>query len=201
MQIPQKYNSRLKFFAGVGLLALFLALVLDGEYAYKVLRYKISPQTSGSSISTIAEEQGQPNHLWISSINVDAPIIYVEAANENAFQKALQSGVVHFPGTASIGEAGNAYIFGHSSDYIYTAGHYKTVFALLPKVNVGAEVQISNALGQIFTYEIIEKKIVVSDDMTVLDQNTNGQKLLSLQTSYPVGTALKRYVVIAELKQ
>jgi len=36
-------------------------------------------------------------------------------------------------------------------------------------------------------------------DLSVLDQQNFQKKFLSLQTSYPIGTALKRFVAVAEL--
>jgi len=123
----------------------------------------------------------------------------VEEKSEKTYQAALQNGVVHYPGTAKPGEAGNVYIFGHSSDYLWSRGNYKTVFALLPRVEIGALVNLSNEEGEIFTYTITDKFVASPKDTQLLSQDTGGKKILTLQTSYPIGTALKRYIVIAEL--
>ena len=73
----------------------------------------------------------EPNTLTIPSLGIRAPIVDAPESSENAFQKALQDGIVHYPGTATVGKPGNVYVFGHSSDYIWSKGSYKTVFALL----------------------------------------------------------------------
>lgn len=144
--------------------------------------------------------QQQPNELYIPSLEIRAPIIYTEVTDETGFQLALQNGVVHYPGTARIGEAGNTYIFGHSSDFAFAKGDYKTVFALLPHIELGAEILLADERGEIYKYIVNEKFVAEKTDTHLLKQDTNFRKILTLQTSYPVGTALRRYIVKAELK-
>lgn len=143
----------------------------------------------------------QPNTLAIPSLGVTAPIQYATRKDEQHFQELLKSGVVHYPGTALPGEVGNMFIFGHSSDYAWSSGNYKTVLALLPKLKMGSEIKVVNKDGYIYTY--IAKKIQVAAPTEIqwLSQDTGGKRLLTVQTSYPIGTALKRYLVIAELRQ
>lgn len=140
-----------------------------------------------------------PDTLYIASLDIQAPIKYVEGKTEDVFQKALIDGVVQYPGTAAIGEKGNTYIFGHSSDFAFSKGHYKTVFALLPNIEIGADILISNSEGKIYKYKVYQKFVAKKTDVSLLSQQTNGKSILTLQTSYPVGTALQRYIVQAEL--
>lgn len=145
-------------------------------------------------------ELGEPNQIKIPSLNIIAPLQYVTEINEDVFQQALQVGVVHYPGTAEIGQPGNAYFFGHSSDFAFAKGDYKTVFALLPRIKNGAEILVTDKEGKVYHYEVIDQRAVDNDDVEVLDQKEFKQKLLTLQTSYPVGTALRRYIVVGRLK-
>ena len=142
-----------------------------------------------------------PNIVSVPSLNISAPLLYVDQNNEGLFQKALQNGVVHFPGTALPGKPGNCYIFGHSSDFPLTPGNYKTVFASLPKIKMGEIIKVTDSEGVVYSYKVVETKIVLPNDTSVLDQGDKTRSLLSLQTSYPLGTALKRFVVIAELQK
>ena len=144
------------------------------------------------------EKTAEPNELKIVSLGIAAPVIYITGQDEKAFQEGLMNGVVHYPGTANPGELGNCYIFGHSSDYLWSKGKYKTVFALLPKISMGTDIEITNATGIIFHYTVMDSRMVAANDLSVLSQQGYKKKLLTLQTSYPVGTALKRWVVIAE---
>jgi LPXTG-site transpeptidase (sortase) family protein len=186
-------------------LCVALFIILNAGYIRANVSYYLSPPESkdttqelvvpGTSTSTNA----QSNTLRIPSLGIQAPIIYVDTVSEDAFQNALRNGVVHYPKTALPGEAGNVYIFGHSSDYRWSKGSYKTVFALLPKIANGAIINVTNASGTVFTYRVTGTRIVGPKDLHVLDQQGNTKHLLTLQTSYPLGTALKRFIVTAEL--
>lgn len=142
----------------------------------------------------------QPNELYIPSLEIRAPIQFVDRTGEDVFQPALQKGVVLYPDTARVGEVGNAYIFGHSSDFAFSKGDYKTIFALLPNIKIGADILVTDAKGKPFLYKVYNKFVAEKTDTHLLSQDTGGKKILTLQTSYPIGTALKRYIVKAELK-
>ena len=167
----------------------------------------LSKQVMAWFVYDVAQEQpaqesvinGQANRLAIPSLNLNVPLVYVDGTDEVTVQKGLENGVVHYLNTAMPGQFGNAYYFGHSSDYAFKKGKYKTVFAILPKIEVGAKIFVTDNTGKQFTYIVKEGKVVEAKDVSVLSQGDKTQKLLTLQTSWPLGTALKRYVVVAEL--
>ncbi|HCM67668.1 MAG: hypothetical protein A2898_00560 [Candidatus Kerfeldbacteria bacterium RIFCSPLOWO2_01_FULL_48_11] len=144
---------------------------------------------------------GEPNHISIQDREIEAPVIYVDEVSEPVFQEALSRGVVHYPETPNPGEPGNPYIFGHSSDYFWKPGDYKKVFAPLVDIPLETEVRITNDKGELFIYKVIETKVVGPKDTSVLDQYNNERTMLTLQTSYPIGTALKRYIAVTELDE
>ncbi|MDP2684687.1 MAG: sortase [bacterium] len=146
------------------------------------------------------KETGEPNMIYIPDVGIDAPVVYItqEQNNETDHQTALANGVVHYPGTAKPGEYGNAYIFGHSSDYFWKEGNYKQIFKPLIDIPLDTVIKITDEEGKLYYYKVIETKIVGPDETSVLEQDYE-RKLLTLQTSWPLGTALKRYLVIAEL--
>lgn len=190
-----------EFFKKFGLAvlaAVVLLLILYAPYLSKQLKF-----ATGQVAQTPPPEipKGTPNQLQIPSLDITAPIVHITGTDENAFQAGLINGVVLYPGTAEVGTVGNSYIFGHSSDFAFSKGHYKTVFALLPKIELGAEIIVTDGQGNQFKYKVTDKKVVEKTDLSVLSQDTAGKKILSLQTSWPVGTALKRYLVRAELEQ
>jgi LPXTG-site transpeptidase (sortase) family protein len=191
---------------GIALL-LFIALLalLNGPYFFKQLMFKLGlthvEQTVPHQNNSGEVEKGEPNKLQIPSLNITAPVQYVNETDENVFQVALRDGVVHYPGTAELGQVGNAYIFGHSSDMAFVPGSFKTVFALLPSIANGAEIVVSGKDGTIYRYQVYDQFVAQNTDTFLLEQNTDGKKILTLQTSYPVGTALRRYIVKAELKE
>ncbi len=182
------------------LLAIIAYVVLNATYFSKQFEFKFNPPVPAPPVNQ-NNIKGDPNQVEIPSLGIKAPIVEPISNKETDFQEALKTGVVHFPGSAKVGEEGNMYIFGHSSDFAFKAGSYKTVFALLPNIKNNAEIIVTNNEGTKFTYIVTGQKIVRSNDTSVLDQNTHGKKILTLQTSYPIGTALKRYIVIAEFKE
>jgi LPXTG-site transpeptidase (sortase) family protein len=189
------------------LLAAGVFVVVVVVLAFPYLQARLKPieaiPASGTSIENgggVIEEARLPNTLVIPALGIEAPVIYVTETTETVYQEALRDGVVHFPGTALPGQPGNTYIFGHSSDYVWSAGDYKTVFAKLPQIELGTEIELTDADGELFRYVVTETKVVGPRDLSVLDQFNNEKRILTLQTSYPLGTALQRYIVVAEIK-
>lgn len=186
------------------IISAFLAsfAALNFGYLWKQFSFVISPH---SRVATPQETQNdyklEPNTLIIERLGIKTPIIYVVENSEKEFQKALATGVVHYPGTAKIGEYGNAYIFGHSSDNLWSAGNYKTIFALLPKLKTGDEIIASDDEGIKFTYKVAETAVISPDDQRYLNMRYINKKVLTLQTSYPVGTSLKRFIIVAEAEK
>jgi len=148
-------------------------------------------------------ENGVPDYINIPDHDIATPIIYItqEENNEEGHQDALTKGVVHYPGTALPGEYGNPYIFGHSSDYFWKPGDYKQIFKPLIDIPIDTLIHITNHEGELFVYKVIETKIVGPKEVSVLDQYNYERKMLTLQTSWPLNTALKRYLAIAELDE
>lgn len=203
------------------LLASGIAVVLSWSYIWTNLNYywqrlahrdapalrqpaqeNAAPPTAQDGTTAIegsTRPKAESNMLKISSLGIEAPLVYTSGKTEESFQEALKNGVAHYPGTAAVGEQGNSYFFGHSSDYIWSSGRYKSVFALLPKIKIGERIVITDQAGLVYTYEVAETRVVESDAVDYLSQDDKSKRLLTLQTSYPVGTALKRFLAIAQL--
>ncbi len=115
---------------------------------------------------------------------------------EKDIQEALTMGVVHYPGTAKPGQAGNFFVTGHSSYYPWAQGKYKTVFARLPELVIGDEYWIYYG-GDKHRYIVRSKKEVKPSDVSVLDQPID-RRIATLMTCTPIGTTLRRLVVSAE---
>jgi len=144
------------------------------------------------------------NRLIIPAINKNIPVIRVSSeslikqdwgALESEIQEALKTGVVHYPGTSLPGQKGNVVITGHSSYFPWDPGRFKDVFALLHDVEVGDKI-VSYYKQRKYIYEVTEIKIVKPEEIEVLKQTPEDQ--LTLITCTPVGTNLKRLIVIAK---
>ncbi|MFA5948052.1 MAG: sortase [Candidatus Gracilibacteria bacterium] len=144
------------------------------------------------------------NRIIIPKINQNIPIVRVSSKNlinkdwnalEKEMQDALKEGVVHYPGTSLPGQTGNAVITGHSSYFPWDPGRFKDVFALLHDVNEGDHIIIYYEQQKI-EYEVVEKKEVQPDNIEVLKQTPDDR--ITLITCTPVGTNLRRLIVIAK---
>lgn len=143
--------------------------------------------------------------IIIPRINQNVPVIGVKNENliarkwdelEADIQKALRNGVIHYPGTALPGDNGNVVITGHSSYYAWDAGRFKDVFALLHDVKIGDRVVVYFNQKK-FVYEVNKIKVVAPKDVDILGPTPTEQ--LTLITCTPMGTNLKRLIVIAKL--
>lgn len=147
------------------------------------------------------------NRIVVPKIGKNVPLVDVEQGNnvdfdhmENIFMKELEKGVIRYPGTARPGENGNAFIFGHSSNFPWMPGSYNQVFALLDQLVYGDEIIVYYNQKK-YVYVINQKEIVKPGDVKVLQRDNADKKELSLMTCWPVGTTLKRMIVFAELKE
>jgi len=116
---------------------------------------------------------------------------------EGAIQDALTGGVIHYPGTAAPGQYGNFFVTGHSSYYPWAPGEYKDVFALLGKLEIGDEYFIFYDQKK-YGYRVFDKYEVSPEAVEVLAQPKD-RKVSTLMTCTPVGTAIRRLIIKAEL--
>ena len=159
-----------------------------------------------SDLLSYLPEVGPPkDRIIIEKLNLNIPLVTPSYAAllkedwaqvETDIQGALQNGVVHYPGTARPGQAGNFFVTGHSSYYPWAPGKYKTVFARLHQLNIGDEYWVYYG-GDKHRYVVIDKKEVKPSDITVLDQPTD-QRIATLMTCTPVGTTLRRLIIVSQ---
>lgn len=189
--------------AGLILLALLaLFLLANAGYFAKRLDYRLHPPVVEPKPETavdpyLSELAGTPDFLRIPSLGIEAPLVEAATRTQAAYKAALKNGVAHLPGTAEPGQDGNAYLFGHSSDVPWSDGHYKTIFAVLPEIASGAKIYVADHDGNAFAYEVVGTKVIRPDDLSLTLPDPERKRTLTLQTSYPVGTALRRFVVTA----
>lgn len=144
------------------------------------------------------------DRIIIPRINRNVPILRAKSDNlikrnwdglEKDIQEALRDGVVHYPGTAIPGEKGNIAITGHSSYFSWDPGRFKDVFALLHELKDGDKIIIFYQQKKYF-YEVYDIQIVMPEQVDILTQK--GENRLTLITCTPIGTNLKRLIVLAK---
>lgn len=166
---------------------------------YRIYQYKLYPQNfadastkyacPGPKVNTMYAE----NSLIINKIGVKAQVKWDVASSD--IMGVLKDNLAHVGGTGKPGEQKNIFITGHSSNYWWNEGNLNTVFALLPELENGDEIYLAYR-GKVYRYEVSDK-IEVSKDK-VADYVTGNKEQLTLMTCVPVGTNLRRLLVIAK---
>ena len=165
----------------------------------------VAGREEGDMLSYLPTVGPPENRIIIPRLGLNIPLVTPSYSSllkedwegvERDIQDALQHGVVHYPGTARPGQAGNFFVTGHSSYYPWAPGDYKTIFARLHEVTVGDEYWVYYG-GDKHRYVVMGRKEVKPSDVTVLDQPTN-RRTATLMTCTPVGTTLRRLILTAQ---
>lgn len=194
-----KLPEHIKPIAGAILTGFAVFAIFNSQVILGQIQYIINPGSSDSSnVSAALDEKVGPEPLVIiPKINVSAPVVYdVTTFEEQAVQKGLERGVVHYGNTALPGQLGNNVIVGHSSNNWWASGKYKFAFVLLDKLEVG-DTFILNYESKRYVYEITTKKVVDPKDTSVLAQNTT-VPITTLITCTPAGTSLNRLIIVGK---
>jgi LPXTG-site transpeptidase (sortase) family protein len=139
-----------------------------------------------------------PNTVTVPRLGIRAPLVEIANNTEKVQQRGLESGVIHIAESPAPGQEGTAFFAGHSSDFFLKKGKYKTIFALLPELNEGDYFILSDAM-RAYYYKVFRTVVTGPNDVSVMEQAKDGDYFAGLQTSYPVGTAAKRFVVLGRL--
>ncbi|MBT5237027.1 sortase [Candidatus Peregrinibacteria bacterium] len=159
----------------------------------------------GNLLSYLPSIGPPENRIIVPKLGLNVPLVTPSYSSllkedwegvEEDIQDALKHGVVHYPGTARPGQAGNFFVTGHSSYYPWADGKYKTVFARMHEMNVGDEYWVYYG-GDKHRYIVQSKREVKPSDVTVLDQPTN-KRIATLMTCTPVGTTLRRLIITSQ---
>jgi len=134
------------------------------------------------------------NSIKIPAINVEAPIGWRVNNLPKEVSQGLSKGVIQVNGTALPGEKGNVYITGHSSNYVWVRQKYNSIFSNISKLVVGDMIYVKFG-KEVYVYKVYDQKIVAANDLSILDPTSESR--LTLATCWPLGTSLKRMVVLA----
>lgn len=179
-----------------------LIVLTFGFFNERFLAPFITPSKDVSATPIIIDPSGsavgsEPK-IVIPKINVEIPVVYTEpSTDEEAVQRALEQGVLHYATTSKPGELGNGAIFGHSSNNILNKGKYKFAFVLLKRLEVGDTFTLEKD-GKRYVYKVFSKKVVKPEDVAVLSDTGGKPATMSLITCDPPGTSINRLVVTGE---
>jgi len=169
-------------------------IISGGLHIFNQSGSLISPTIDLPAIPIEAESS---NLLEMPQFNIKVPILEVETPDSGIIYKKLKEGVVLYPGSDIPGK-GYSIIVGHSSQYPWDSGRYRSVFALLNQLEQGDKIYVFwNQKPLVF--EVRDKNIFLP-----WPQGTEGTETifppsdeitLILQSCWPVGTASKRVAV------
>lgn len=187
---------------GLGMGGIVVVILLFSFFNERFIAPFITPSKTVSTSSIIVNPAdsnvGPESKIIIPKINVEAPVVFDEPSiEEEAVQRALERGVLHYATTPAPGELGNAAIFGHSSGNIFNAGKYKFAFILLKSLTNGDIFYVQKD-GKRYAYKVFDKKIVAPTEVSVLNTIEGKPATMTLITCDPPGTAVNRLVVVAE---
>lgn len=110
----------------------------------------------------------------------------------------------HYVGTSLPGEAGNSFIYGHSSlPLFYNPKDYKTIFTKIPNLKNGDKIYISIGDKKL-TYSVkLGRELLPSQIDPYINYYPSGfnKSTITLMTCTPPGTKNYRYIVVAELEK
>ena len=132
--------------------------------------------------------------IKIPKIGISAPLIFVSNANNQYLHDKLDSGVIHYPGSAKPGEIGETIVLGHSAPPNWPKIKYDWVFSRLNELNPGDTI-ILYYNNQKYVYSVTRKVFLnKGQEMPKNDLTNNNNTLISI-SCWPPGKDYKRIAV------
>lgn len=189
-----KFVGGILIISGIIILLFTFGPVAKEEVGYQFNQLSGGGYSSEQSITPIDTGFG----IVITKININAKVFpEIDSQNPQEFLPILKKGVAQAKGSAYPDQDGNVFLFAHSTDVFYNVGRYNAVFFLIGKLEKGDEIDIFYQ-NQRYKYEVTDKAVVSPDMLGQYVKEHTGGKTLTLQTCYPPGTTLKRFLVIAK---
>jgi len=159
--------------------------------------FPILTEKSEIALPAIPVEANETNILEIPQFNIKAPIRKFTSSNLDLIYEELKKGVVLYPGSSIPGQ-GYSVIIGHSSQYPWESGKYRTVFALLNELRIGDKIYVFWEQKPL-VFEVKDKQIFIpwpqGSETTETIFPPSNEPTLVLQSCWPVGAASKRVAV------
>lgn len=135
-----------------------------------------------------------PDHVSIPKIGVDSSIERPQSQDVSVLDQALNNGAVYYPGSGTI-NAGNMFIFGHSTGFSVVNNQAYKTFNDLNKLSKGDEIYIESE-GKTFVYKVSSLVLVDENEAYVDLSKTN--RMLTISTCNSFGKKQERWVVEAQ---
>lgn len=227
MFLTKNFRRDLKLFSQIfAIIFIVVFFIFNGTAFGSIVSYKIhhlfeitkeeitrSPHPFGlTTVSSLSENQSDKemiilptlpleaqtsNILELPKFGIKAPIWKIDTPDLKLIYKRLKQGVVLYPGSTLPGQ-GYSIIIGHSSQYPWQSGRYKSVFSLLSELQIGDKIYVYWEQKPL-VFEVQEKKIFLpwpkGNEITETIFPPENKPILILQSCWPVGVAYKRVAV------
>lgn len=149
------------------------------------------------TLPAVPLEAQTANILELPKFGIKAPIWKIDTLDLKLIYEKLKQGVVLYPGSAIPGQ-GYSIIIGHSSQYPWQPGKYKSVFSLLSELQIGDRIYVYWEQKPL-VFEVQEKEIFLpwpkGNETTETIFPPENKPILILQSCWPVGIDYKRVAV------
>ncbi len=158
-------------------------------------------QTTGVYIDPVASMEAKvsvadkPTRIIIDDIGVDVAVKNPLSRDIEVLDSALLYGAVRFPGSGSMIDNGNMFIFAHSSGLPNIRNQNFKAFNNIGKLTEGALIKVQNG-SQENIYKVVAVRMDQASDVRV--DFTNDRKRLTLATCNSFGTKQDRFIVEAD---
>jgi LPXTG-site transpeptidase (sortase) family protein len=170
---------------------------IDPSFVINNDSFPILTEKPNITLPAIPVEANEANILELPQFNIKAPIRKFTSSNLDLIYEELKKGVVLYPGSSIPGQ-GYSVIIGHSSQYPWESGKYRTVFALLNELQPGDKIYVFWEQTPM-VFEVKDKKIFIpwpqGSETTETIFPPSDELTLILQSCWPVGAASKRVAV------
>lgn len=205
----QRFVHRARLWGLIGAFVFFAAIQIPAWVSYLRPNWRDNTVTAKPSeteaqlLAQTTEDSAQAatvnvpeerSLLSYDRLAISAPITWQVEYKNREIQRHLENGLVHIKDSAEPGQQGTVILTGHSSNYAWSKGDYKTVFAALLQAQVGDNINLKHR-GVLYTYEVKEVYEVTPDRIDLM--NAKGTVDLRLITCTPLGSTKKRLIVDA----
>jgi len=149
----------------------------------------------GNSDSLSEQETPEFFYITIPKLKIENALVETNSPSLNP-----NDALGHYKGSGIPGNAGNAFIYGHSVlPFFYNPNNYKTIFSTLNDLNQEDEFTV-NYGGEDFTYKVVSKELLLPENVNPLSTfqpEYLNESTIELMTCWPAGTKSKRLIVRA----
>lgn len=143
----------------------------------------------------LPDDSQTPVQITISDVGVNVNIENPESRDIAVLDKALNKGAVRYPGTGSLTQNANIFLFGHSSFLPNIMNKNYQAFNGLRKLKGGEEIFV-DSIDTRYVYRVRSVRLAEAGEI-VIDLRM-GKRRLTLSTCNSFGDESERYVVDAD---